>query len=332
MKMSKVLVLGGAGYIGSHAVKRLLDSGKEVVVVDNLLTGHKEAVDERATFYEGDIRDKDFLTGVFEKEDISQVVHFAASSLVGESVENPLKYFNNNVYGMQTLLEVMNEFDVKEIVFSSTAATYGEPDVTPITEDTPTNPTNPYGESKLMMEKMMKWCDKAYGIKYVSLRYFNVAGAMLDASIGEDHTPETHLLPIILQVALNQREKLMIFGDDYPTPDGTCIRDYVHVVDLVDAHILALNYLSTHEESQIINLGSSNGFSVKELLTEAIKVTGKDIPAEVAPRRAGDPSMLVASNEKAKTILGWNPQYTDVETIISSAWQWHQSHPHGYEK
>ena len=330
--MSKVLVLGGAGYIGSHAVKRLLDSGKEVVVVDNLLTGHKEAVDERATFYEGDIRDKDFLTGVFEKEDISQVVHFAASSLVGESVENPLKYFNNNVYGMQTLLEVMNEFDVKEIVFSSTAATYGEPDVTPITEDTPTNPTNPYGESKLMMEKMMKWCDKAYGIKYVSLRYFNVAGAMLDASIGEDHTPETHLLPIILQVALNQREKLMIFGDDYPTPDGTCIRDYVHVVDLVDAHILALNYLSTHEESQIINLGSSNGFSVKELLTEAIKVTGKDIPAEVAPRRAGDPSMLVASNEKAKTILGWNPQYTDVETIISSAWQWHQSHPHGYEK
>lgn len=330
--MAKVLVLGGAGYIGSHAVKRLLDSGKEVVVVDNLLTGHKEAVDERATFYEGDIRDKDFLTGVFEKEDISQVVHFAASSLVGESVENPLKYFNNNVYGMQTLLEVMNEFGVKEIVFSSTAATYGEPDVTPITEDTPTNPTNPYGESKLMMEKMMKWCDNAYGIKYVSLRYFNVAGAMLDASIGEDHTPETHLLPIILQVALNQREKLMIFGDDYPTPDGTCIRDYVHVVDLVDAHILALNYLSTHDESQIINLGSSNGFSVKELLTEAIKVTGKAIPSEISPRRAGDPSMLVASNEKAKTILGWNPQYTDVETIISSAWQWHQSHPHGYEK
>ncbi|UUV99062.1 UDP-glucose 4-epimerase GalE [Vagococcus luciliae] len=330
--MAEVLVLGGAGYIGSHAVKRLLDSGKEVIVVDNLLTGHKEAVDERATFYEGDIRDKDFLTEVFKKEDISQVVHFAASSLVGESVENPLKYFNNNVYGMQTLLEVMNEFDVKEIVFSSTAATYGEPDVTPITEDTLTNPTNPYGESKLMMEKMMKWCDNAYGIKYVSLRYFNVAGAMLDASIGEDHTPETHLLPIILQVALNQREKLMIFGDDYPTPDGTCIRDYVHVVDLVDAHILALNYLSKHDESQIINLGSSNGFSVKELLTEAINVTGKDIPSEIAPRRAGDPSMLVASNEKAKTILGWNPQYTDVETIISSAWQWHQSHPHGYEK
>ncbi|MGX6969784.1 UDP-glucose 4-epimerase GalE [Vagococcus bubulae] len=330
--MAKVLVLGGAGYIGSHAVKRLLDSDREVVVVDNLLTGHKEAVDEGATFYEGDIRNKDFLTEVFKKEDISQVVHFAASSLVGESVENPLKYFNNNVYGMQTLLEVMNEFDVKEIVFSSTAATYGEPDVTPITEDTPTNPTNPYGESKLMMEKMMKWCDNAYGIKYVSLRYFNVAGAMLDASIGEDHTPETHLLPIILQVALNQREKLMIFGDDYPTPDGTCIRDYVHVVDLVDAHILALNYLTKHDESQIINLGSSNGFSVKELLNEAINVTGKAIPSEIAPRRAGDPSMLVASNEKAKTILGWNPQYTDVETIISSAWQWHQSHPHGYEK
>jgi len=329
--MKKVLVLGGAGYIGSHAVARLVESGHEVVVVDNLLTGHKKAIHPSATFYEGDIRDKAFLSGVFDKEKVEQVVHFAASSLVGESVENPLKYFNNNVYGMEVLLEVMNDHHVKEIVFSSTAATYGEPKETPISELTPTNPKNPYGESKLMMEKMMKWCDEAYGMKYVSLRYFNVAGAMPDASIGEDHHPETHLLPIILQVALKQRECLNIFGDDYPTPDGTCIRDYVHVLDLVDAHILALNYLDHHDESQIINLGSSNGFSVKELLDEAIRVTKEEIPFEMSPRRAGDPAILVASNEKAKKILGWNPTHTDIETIISTAWKWHKTHPYGYE-
>lgn len=330
--MKKVLVLGGAGYIGSHAVARLVESGRDVVVVDNLLTGHIEAVHPNATFYEGDIRDKEFLSHVFEQEKIEQVVHFAASSLVGESVENPLKYFNNNVYGMQSLLEVMYEFDVKDIVFSSTAATYGEPEETPISETTLTNPKNPYGESKLMMEKMMKWCDNAYDMKYVSLRYFNVAGAMPDATIGEAHQPETHLLPIILQVALHQRDKLHIFGDDYPTPDGTCIRDYVHVLDLVDAHILALDYLDKNEESQIINLGSSHGFSVKELLDEVIRVTGQDIKYDVSPRRAGDPAILVASNDKAKKILGWNPTHTDIETIISTAWKWHSTHPNGYEK
>lgn len=330
--MKKVLVLGGAGYIGSHAVARLVESGRDVVVVDNLLTGHIEAVHPDATFYEGDIRNKEFLSHVFEQEKIEQVVHFAASSLVGESVENPLKYFNNNVYGMQTLLEVMHEFDVKDIVFSSTAATYGEPEETPISETTLTNPKNPYGESKLMMEKMMKWCDNAYDMKYVSLRYFNVAGAMPNATIGEAHQPETHLLPIILQVALHQRDKLHIFGDDYPTPDGTCIRDYVHVLDLVDAHILALDYLDKNEESQIINLGSSHGFSVKELLDEAIRVTGQDIKYDVSPRRAGDPAILVASNDKAKKILGWTPTHTDIETIISTAWKWHSTHPNGYEK
>lgn len=330
--MKKVLVLGGAGYIGSHAVARLIESGRDVVVVDNLLTGHIEAVHSDATFYEGDIRDKEFLSHVFEQEKIEQVVHFAASSLVGESVEKPLKYFNNNVYGMLTLLEVMHEFDVKEIVFSSTAATYGEPEETPISETAPTNPKNPYGESKLMMEKMMKWCDNAYDMKYVSLRYFNVAGAMPDATIGEAHQPETHLLPIILQVVLHQRDKLHIFGDDYPTPDGTCIRDYVHVLDLVDAHILALDYLEKNEESQIINLGSSHGFSVKELLDEAIRVTGQDIKYDVSPRRAGDPAILVASNDKAKKVLGWNPVHTDIETIISTAWKWHSTHPNGYEK
>ncbi len=330
-KMS-VLVLGGAGYIGSHAVDQLINQGYEVVVVDNLLTGHRQAVHPKATFYEGDVRDSAFLRSVFEKESIEAVVHFAASSLVGESVENPLKYFNNNVYGMQVLLETMHAFGVNKIVFSSTAATYGEPKQSPITEDTPTNPKNPYGESKLMMEKMMKWCDQAYGMKYVALRYFNVAGAKADASIGEDHTPETHLVPIILQVALGQREELKIFGDDYPTADGTCIRDYVHVEDLIAAHILALEYLKAGNESNFFNLGSNNGYSVKEMLAAAREVTGKEIPAVIAPRRAGDPSTLVASSEKAKSILGWQPKYNDVKKIIETAWNWHVSHPNGYEK
>lgn len=327
-----ILVLGGAGYIGSHAVDQLINKGYEVIVVDNLLTGHKAAVHPDARFYEGDIRDKTFLRSVFEKETIEGVLHFAASSLVGESVEKPLKYFNNNVYGMQVLLEVMHEFDVKNIVFSSTAATYGEPKEFPITESTPTNPKNPYGESKLMMEKMMKWCDNAYGMRYVALRYFNVAGAKSDASIGEDHTPETHLVPIILQVALGQREALAIYGDDYDTPDGTCVRDYVQVEDLITAHILALEYLKAGNESNFFNLGSNQGYSVQEMLEAAREVTGKEIPAKIAPRRAGDPSRLVASSAKAQAILGWQPKFTDVKEIIKTAWEWHVSHPSGYEE
>ncbi|MDA9461317.1 UDP-glucose 4-epimerase [Enterococcus mundtii 3F] len=327
-----ILVLGGAGYIGSHAVDQLIEKGYDVAVVDNLLTGHRQAVHTDARFYEGDIRDKEFLRGVFQKETIEGVLHFAASSLVGESVEKPLVYFNNNVYGMQVLLEVMHEFDVKRIVFSSTAATYGEPKESPITEESPTNPKNPYGESKLMMEKMMKWCDEAYGMRYVALRYFNVAGAKSDASIGEDHTPETHLVPIILQVALGQRESLAVYGDDYDTPDGTCIRDYVQVEDLIAAHILALEYLKAGNESNFFNLGSNKGYSVKEMLEAAREVTGRDIPAKMAPRRAGDPSRLVASSEKARSILGWAPEYTDVKEIIKTAWAWHESHPNGYEK
>ena len=327
-----ILVLGGAGYIGSHAVDQLINKGYEVIVVDNLLTGHKAAVHPDARFYEGDIRDKTFLKSVFEKETIEGVLHFAASSLVGESVEKPLKYFNNNVYGMQMLLEVMHEFDVKNIVFSSTAATYGEPKEFPITESTPTNPKNPYGESKLMMEKMMKWCDNAYGMRYVALRYFNVAGAKSDASIGEDHTPETHLVPIILQVALGQREALAIYGDDYDTPDGTCVRDYVQVEDLIAAHILALEYLKAGNESNFFNLGSNQGYSVQEMLEAAREVTGKEIPAKIAPRRAGDPSRLVASSAKAQAILGWQPKFTDVKEIIKTAWDWHVSHPNGYEE
>ena len=326
-----ILVLGGAGYIGSHAVDQLVNKGYEVVVVDSLFTGHKAAVHEKAKFYEGDIRDKEFLNNVFEQESIDGVMHFAAFSLVGESVEKPLMYFNNNVYGMQVLLEVMKDHDVKHIVFSSTAATYGEPEVVPISEDMPTNPKNPYGESKLMMEKMMKWCDNAYGMKYVALRYFNVAGAKADASIGEDHDPETHLVPIILQVALGQRDSLKIFGDDYATPDGTCIRDYVQVEDLIAAHILALEYLKAGNPSNAFNLGSNDGYSVKEMLEAARAVTGKEIPAEVVPRRAGDPAQLVAASEKARNILGWKPAYTDIKDIIRTAWNWHVSHPHGYE-
>ncbi|MDR0139179.1 UDP-glucose 4-epimerase GalE [Metabacillus idriensis] len=325
-----VLVLGGAGYIGSHAVYQLADQGLDVVVIDNLQTGHKEAIHPKAGFYEGDLRDQAFLNSVFEKEDITQVLHFAANSLVGESVLQPLKYFHNNVYGLQVLLEVMQKHDVKEIVFSSTAAVYGEPKYIPITEKERTNPTNPYGESKLMMEKMMRWCEEAYGIRYVSLRYFNVAGARATAEIGEDHTPETHLVPLILQVALGQREHISVFGDDYATPDGTCIRDYVHVEDLIDAHLLALNYLSRQGESIILNLGSSQGFSVNEMIKEAREVTGHPIPAKAAPRRAGDPSTLVASSEKARAILGWEPSRTNIKTILQDAWNWHQTKPNGY--
>jgi UDP-glucose 4-epimerase len=325
-----VLVLGGAGYIGSHAVHQLVNQGIDVVVVDNLQTGHKEAIHPKAVFFEGDLRDKVFLSSVFEKKEITQVLHFAANSLVGESVLQPLKYFHNNVYGLQVLLEVMQQYGVKEIVFSSTAAVYGEPAVIPITENEPTAPTNPYGESKLMMEKMMRWCEVAYGIRYVSLRYFNVAGARSTAEIGEDHTPETHLVPIILQVALGQREHISVFGDDYATPDGTCIRDYVHVEDLIDAHLLALNYLNRQGESIILNLGSSKGFSVYEMIKEAREVTGHPIPAVVAPRRAGDPSTLVASSEKARSILGWEPSRTTIKTILQDAWNWHQTKPNGY--
>ena len=325
-----IVVLGGAGYIGSHAVYQLMDEGYDTVVVDNLQTGHKGAIHPKARFYEGDIRDQDFLRDVFTKENVDAVLHFAAYSLVGESMEKPLEYFRNNVYGTQVLLEVMNEFNVKHIVFSSTAATYGEQAQMPITEEMPTNPTNAYGETKLTMEKLMKWCDTAYGMKYVSLRYFNVAGARSTGEIGEDHHPETHLIPVVLQVALGQRESISIFGEDYPTEDGTCIRDYIHVEDLIAAHILALKYLQNGGESNIFNLGSSNGFSVKEIVEAARTVTGHELPAKIAPKRSGDPSTLIASSEKAQRILGWEPKRTSIETIIEDAWKWHQAHPAGY--
>lgn len=327
-----VLVLGGAGYIGSHAVYQLIDQDEKVVVIDNLQTGHKEAIHPDATFYEGDIKDIQFLHEVFEAESIDAVVHFAANSLVGESMEKPLEYFDNNVYGTQILLQVMAEYDVKKIVFSSTAATYGEPKSVPITEEMPTNPTNAYGETKLTMEKMMKWCEHAHGIRYVALRYFNVAGARESGEIGEDHQPETHLVPIILEAALGKRPHITVFGEDYDTADGTCIRDYVHVEDLINAHLLALTYLNNEGKSDVFNLGSNQGFSVKEMINAARKVTGTEIPVKSGERRAGDPSTLIASSEKATTLLGWQPTRTSIEKIIQDAWNWHVNNPNGYQK
>ena len=326
-----ILVCGGAGYIGSHAVHQLIEKGEDVVIVDNLMTGHRKAVNPKAKFYEADIRDAAALDQIFTENDIEAVIHFAANSLVGESMEKPLKYFNNNVYGMQVLLEAMVRHHVDKIVFSSTAAVYGVPKRVPIMEDDPTEPINPYGETKRTMEKIMKWVSKADGVRYVSLRYFNAAGALDDGSIGEDHHPETHLIPLILQVPLGKRDHITVFGDDYPTPDGTCLRDYIHVIDLADAHVLALEYLRRGGESNIFNLGNGQGFSVKEMIEAAKKATGKDIKTEIGKRRAGDPPQLIASSEKAKKILGWKPRYTNVEQVIGTAWTWVQKHPNGYE-
>lgn len=326
-----ILVCGGAGYIGSHTVHELINQNKEVIIVDNLQSGHIKAVNPKAKFYEGDIRDSDFLDKVFSENNIEAVIHFAANSLVGESMVKPLLYFNNNVYGMQVLLESMVKHNIKNIVFSSTAAVYGEPKRIPILEDDETNPTNPYGETKLAMEKMMKWVSKANGINYVSLRYFNAAGALEDGSIGEDHSPESHLIPLILQVPLKKRDAITVFGEDYDTPDGTCIRDYIHVLDLADAHIKAVEYLQKYNESNIFNLGNGIGFSVKEMIDSAREATNEEIKVVVGERRAGDPAKLIASNEKAKKLLGWEPKYTDVKAVISTAWGWHKNHPDGYE-
>ena len=326
-----ILVCGGAGYIGSHAVHALVEKGEQVVIVDNLQTGHRGALNPAATFYEGDIRDAAVLDKIFTENKIEAVIHFAANSLVGERVEKPLLYFNNNVYGMQVLLEAMVRHGVDKIVFSSTAAVYGEPKRVPIHEDDETCPTNTYGETKLTMEKMMKWVSRANGVRYVSLRYFNAAGALPDGSIGEDHATETHLIPLILQVPTGRRDHITVFGDDYPTPDGTCLRDYIHVVDLADAHVLALEYLRKGGASDIFNLGNGQGFSVKEMIAAAEKATGRSIKVEIGARRAGDPAQLIASSEKARSVLGWKPQFTDVEQVIGTAWRWHEHHPHGYE-
>ena len=304
-----VLVLGGAGYIGSHTVYELVDRDEDVVIADNLQTGYMEAVHPNARFYEGDIRDENFLNALFNEEKIDSVIHFAANSLVGESMTDPLKYYDNNLYGTMVLLKSMVKNGINKIVFSSTAATYGEPENIPILESDLKEPTNTYGETKLAMEKMIKWVSMAHDLRFVSLRYFNACGAHKSGKIGEAHKPETHLIPLILQVPNGRRGHINIFGDDYDTPDGTCIRDYIHVTDLAQAHILAVEYLQKGGENNIFNLGNGVGFSVKEVVETARKVTGHPIPAVISPRRAGDPARLVASCEKAKQILGWKPSY-----------------------
>lgn len=325
-----ILVTGGAGYIGSHCTKMLLERGEKVTIIDDLSTGYKQAVDSRANFYKINIKNKDAVKDVLIKDNINAVIHFAAYSLVGESMQKPLKYYDNNVYGTKVLLDAMVEANVKTIVFSSTAAVYGDHKEMPITEKYNELPTNTYGETKLAMEKMMHWADVAHDVKYIALRYFNVAGAYHTGEIGESHNPETHLIPLILQVPLGTRQHISIFGTDYPTPDGTCIRDYIHIEDLIEAHILALYKLSNKRESNYYNLGSGEGYSVLEMINAARKVTNHPIPAVTSPRREGDPARLIASSEKAKKELGWEPKHKNVEDIISSAWRFHQKYKEGF--
>ncbi|MFD0714291.1 UDP-glucose 4-epimerase GalE [Paenibacillus sp. GCM10027626] len=326
-----VMVTGGAGYIGSHTVAALLERGEEIVVVDNLQQGHRQAV-LGGKLYVGDLRDEQFLEQVFAENEIDAVIHFAANSLVGESMKDPGKYYHNNVYGTLCLLEQMKKHNVSKIVFSSTAATYGEPERVPIGEEDRTYPTNAYGETKLAMEKMMRWFDVAHQIRFVSLRYFNAAGAHSSGKIGEDHQPETHLVPLVLQTALGQRPHISIFGDDYATEDGTCIRDYIHVSDLADAHVLAVERLRKGGESAVYNLGCGTGFSVKQVIDIAREVTGREIPAVIEQRREGDPAVLIASSERARQELGWNPTRNNLQDIIGSAWAWHVANPNGYGK
>jgi len=330
-----ILVTGGAGYIGSHTVMELLQScnmpDSEVIVIDNLQKGHREAV-VGGTFYEGDLRDEEIMRRIFTENDVEAVIHFAADSLVGESVQHPLKYYNNNLVSMLRLLETMNEYDCKKIVFSSSAAVYGAPENTPILESDTTNPTNPYGETKLAVENLLKWADAAYDIKYISLRYFNAAGAHTSGAIGEDHSPETHLIPLVLGVAQGRRDCISIFGDDYPTKDGTCVRDYIHVTDLAFAHIAALGKLrQSAAVSGAFNLGSGTGFSVREVIEVCRQVTGHKIPHMISARREGDPPTLVASNDKAMRELGFVMKYNSLESIVESAWNFHTKYPNGFK-
>jgi UDP-glucose 4-epimerase len=321
--MNMILVVGGAGYIGSHLVKELVKK-EDVIVLDNLSTGHREAVDSRAIFVKGNLGDEEDLQMIFSSYPIKAVMHFAANSLVGESVVDPLKYYQNNVASTLTLLKMMLKHDVKNFIFSSTAATYGIPNVEIIDETCPTAPINPYGQSKLMVERILADFSKAYGLNYVVLRYFNAAGAYHTAEIGESHDPETHLIPIVLQHLVGKREKVSMFGSDYDTPDGTCVRDYIHVTDLANAHILAVEALLSEKKStEIYNLGNGLGYSVKEVIETCEKVTGRKATVEIAPRREGDPARLVASSQKILSELGWKAE-RDLETIIASAWKWHQ--------
>lgn len=322
----RVFVAGGAGYIGSACTEYLLDRGYEVTVFDDLITGHIEAVDPRAKFIKANLADRENLKKVVKEGNYDAIMHFAAFSLVGESMKNPSKYFNNNLANAINLADAALEGGVKTFVFSSTAATFGEPKEIPIKEDAPQLPINPYGESKLCFEKVLNWYSKIYGLKYAALRYFNAAGAT--EKYGEDHNPETHLIPILLQVAQGKREKAMLFGDDYDTPDGTCIRDYIHILDLAQAHEKALYA----PKSGHYNLGTGSGLSVMQILEAARKVTGHPIPAEVVPRRPGDPPRLIADSTRARQELGWKPQFENAEAIIASVWKWLQKHPNGYSK
>jgi UDP-glucose 4-epimerase len=325
-----ILVTGGAGYIGSVAVEDLCGRGEQVVVIDNLVRGHRNAVNETVPFYEGNIGDKELVRRIFGENEIEACMHFSAYAYVGESVENPGKYFENNVSRTLSLLDVLLENGVKKFVFSSTCATYGEPQYVPIAENHPQEPTNPYGWSKLMVERALDAFDRANGLKFVSLRYFNACGAT--EKQGEHHDPETHLIPLILAAAQGRIPHVSVFGDDYPTPDGTAIRDYIHVSDLSQAHFLALEHLRSGKSSEFINLGNGNGYSVKEVIDAARHVTGKQLEAVIEPRRPGDPSKLVAEAKRAREILGWTPQFSDLEKIIESAWGWHQANPDGYSK
>jgi UDP-glucose 4-epimerase len=324
----RIMVTGGAGYIGSVVTEELLRDGHDVVVYDNLQKGHRQAVVAPAEFVHSELANKAKLQDTLSARGIEAVIHMAADSLVGESCEQPAKYYQNNVVAGLALLEAMRETDVSRIVFSSTAATYGEPEKQPIEETDPNRPTNPYGESKLAFERALRWYTNAYDLRYAALRYFNAAGA--SEQCGEDHDPESHLIPIALQVAAGTRESIEVYGGDYPTPDGTCVRDYIHVIDLARAHILALGALD--QGSRTYNLGCGGaGYSVNEVLAAARDVTGKEIRATVAARRAGDPSVLIASSEKIKRELGWKPQFQDLRVIIESAWKWMLAHPSGYD-
>lgn len=325
----RILVTGGAGYIGSVVTEELLNDGHEAVVLDSLYKGHRSAVDPRAQFVQADLTDSETLREVLKQNHIDAVIHMAADSLVGESVDQPAKYYRNNLAGGLNLLDAMRDCGVGKFVFSSTAATYGEPEKQPITETDPTDPTNPYGETKLAFERVLHWYEGAYGLRYASLRYFNAAGAT--ERCGEGHDPETHLIPLVLQVAAGMRPEVAVYGNDYPTADGTCIRDYIHVLDLARAHILALGILD--ERSAIYNLGcGGEGYSVQAVIDTACEVTGRDIATKVGPRRAGDPSVLIASSEKIRNELGWQPEFQDLRVIIQSAWKWLMAHPRGYEE
>jgi len=324
-----VLVTGGLGYVGSHSVKQLVDRGEQVVNLDSLLFGHKQAACGSEIVI-GDIGDKDLLRNIFSTHKIDAVMHFAALADVPESVADPSKYYITNIAKSLAMLEVMVEFGVNLMIFSSSAATFGEPKQVPIPEDHPKDPTNPYGRSKLMLEEVLKEYELAYGLRSVSLRYFNASGADPSGAIGEDHKPEHHLIPIVLQVALGQREKVYVYGWDWPTPDGTCVRDYVHVTDLAQAHLLALDALRDGKKTTQYNLGNGNGYSVMEVIQVAEEVSGRKINSVSADRRPGDPAVLVASSDKITKELGWNPKFPELRTIIQTAWNWHNSHPDGY--